>query len=447
MANTWGELFWGIGDWGTQNDTLIIATGNISSASVNSIDYAGEPNGWGQFTWGFNEWGDLLNPNVDVTGLQLNTFTGNEDALANTLVPVSTNLLNSSVESVLVGIGQIIITNSFSLNSTVNSVFAGESVIVEVNTPGTATTWGQFEWGAYGWNQIAGAAALHGEESISISVDVNINQAQLNSTVNSVFAGTNVDIIPNGVVLNTTVNSVFAGENVIVEVNTPGAPSEWGSFAWGQQAWGQISGIQTLQGDELISGTGIVDITGVQSNTSTGTFTITGDSNLTLNTNLLNITASPILAVVDVNVEVTSPGQLPWGTAEWGYGSWGNIGGMDIEQGGEEVVVPSIEVDVIGVQLSSATASLSITGDANLTLNTNLLTTSLGDEEATPNTIVVLSTNLVTVNVGNASGQALVDVSVTGVNMTTSTGRLYISAWAVVDIGVTNTWTVVDIAA
>ena len=31
--------------------------------------------------------------------------------------------------------------------------------------------------------------------------------------------------------------------------------------------------------------------------------------------------------------------------------------------------------------------------------------------------------------------------------MTASTGRLFVTAWAVVDIGVTNTWTVVDIAA
>jgi hypothetical protein len=31
--------------------------------------------------------------------------------------------------------------------------------------------------------------------------------------------------------------------------------------------------------------------------------------------------------------------------------------------------------------------------------------------------------------------------------MTTSTGRLFVSAWAVVDIGVTNNWAVVDIAA
>jgi hypothetical protein len=447
MANTWNELSWGLGDWGTQSDTLLIPTGVISSVSVNSLEYTGEPGGWGFLNWGANEWGDLINPNVDVIGLQLNTFAGNEDALANTLVPVSTNLLNCSVESISVVIGQLIVPNSFLLNSTVNSVFAGENIFVEVSTPGTPTTWGQFEWGAYDWNQIAGAAVLQGEELVSISVDANTIGVQLNTTTATAVAGASAEVDPTGVVSNVSVNPVFAGENVIVELTTPGTPTEWGSLAWGQGAWNQISGLQTLQGDESISGTGFLDLTGVQSNTSIGTFTVTGDANLSLNTNLLNITVNSILAVVDVSVEVTSPGQLPWGTISWGYGSWGNIGGMDVEQGGEEVVVPSVEVDVIGNQLNTTIGIYSITADANLTLNTNLLTVGLGNEDATPNTIVTLSTNLLSASVGIASGETLSTIDVTGVNMTTSTGRLYVTAWAVVDIGVTNTWAVVDIAA
>jgi hypothetical protein len=447
MANTWNELSWGLGDWGTQSDTLLIPTGVISSVSVNSLEYTGEPGGWGFLNWGANEWGDLINPNVDVIGLQLNTFAGNEDALANTLVPVSTNLLNCSVESISVVIGQLIVPNSFLLNSTVNSVFAGENIFVEVSTPGTPTTWGQFEWGAYDWNQIAGAAVLQGEELVSISVDANTIGVQLNTTTATAVAGASAEVDPTGVVSNVSVNPVFAGENVIVELTTPGTPTEWGSLAWGQGAWNQISGLQTLQGDESISGTGFLDLTGVQSNTSIGTFTVTGDANLSLNTNLLNITVNSILAVVDVSVEVTSPGQLPWGTISWGYGSWGNIGGMDVEQGGEEVVVPSVEVDVIGNQLNTTIGIYSITGDANLTLNTNLLTVGLGNEDATPNTIVTLSTNLLSASVGIASGETLSLIEVTGVNITASTGRLYVTAWAVVDIGVTNTWSVVDIAA
>jgi hypothetical protein len=361
MANAWNELSWGLGDWGLQNDTLIIPTGVVSSVSVNSIEYVGEPGGWGQFTWGFNEWGDLINPNVDVTGLQLNTFTGNEDSFTDVSLTLSTNLISSTVNTVTL---------------------------------------------------VGGAL----EE-------------------------------PTFVLINTAIGTVFAGENVIVEVTTPGTATTWGQNAWGSGAWNQITGTVIQQGDESISGTGIVDLTGVQSNTSIGTFTVIGDANLSLNTNLLNVTAASILAVIDITVEVTSPGQLPWGTTSWGYGSWGNIGGMDVEQGGEEVVVPSVEVDVIGNQLNTTIGIYSITGEANLTLNTNLLTVSLGDEEGLPNTIVTLSTNLLNVSVGTASGETLSIAEVTGVNMTTFTGRLFVSAWAVVDIGVTNNWTVVDIAA
>ena len=361
MANAWNELSWGLGDWGLQNDTLIIPNGVVSSVSVNSVEYSGELGGWGQFTWGFNEWGDLINPNVDVIGLQLNTSVGNEEAFTDISLTLSTNLISTNINSVTL---------------------------------------------------VGGAL----EE-------------------------------PTFVLINTTTGAVFAGENLIVEVTSPGTATTWGQNAWGSGAWNQITGTIIQQGDESISGTGIVDLTGVQSNTSIGTFTVTGDANLSLNTNLLNVTAASILAVIDITVEVTSPGQLPWGTTSWGYGSWGNIGGMDVEQGGEEVVVPSIEVDVIGIQLNTTIGTYSITADANLTLNTNLLTVGLGNEDATPNTIVTLSTNLLSVSVGIASGETLSLIDVTGVNMTASTGRLYVTAWAVVDIGVTNTWAVVDIAA
>jgi hypothetical protein len=361
MANAWNELSWGLGDWGLQSDTLIIPTGVISSVSVNSIEYAGEPGGWGQFTWGFNEWGDLINPNVDITGLQLNTSVGNEEAFTDISITLSTNLILSTVDTVTL---------------------------------------------------IGGAL----EE-------------------------------PTFVLINTTAGTVFAGENVIVEVTAPGTATTWGENAWGVGAWNQITGTIIQQGDESVIGTGTIDLTGVQSNTSIGTFTVIGDANLSLNTNLLNVTAASILAVIDTTVEVTSPGQLPWGTTSWGYGSWGNIGGMDVEQGGEEVVVPSVEVDVIGNQLNTTIGIYSITADANLTAITNLLTISLGNEESDANTIVSVSTNLLNASVGTASGETLSLIDVTGVNMTTSTGRLFVSAWAVVNIGVTNTWTVVDIAA
>ena len=240
-------------------------------------------------------------------------------------------------------------------------------------------------------------------------------------------------------------------EDASAQVTAPGTPTTWGQSTYGNYSWGQITGTQSEIGDESIyneqnaeafASTNLLIL-------SITTTTITADANLNLFTNLLNIEEGFAQENVDANtiIEVTAPGQLPWGTTSWGYGSWGNIGGMDVEQGGEEVVVPSIEVDVIGNQLNTTIGAHSITADANLTLNTNLLNVSLGDEDAIPNTIVTLSTNLLTVSVGIASGEGLSTVELTGVNMTVSTGRIFIAAWAVVDIGVTNTWSVVDIAA
>ena len=71
----------------------------------------------------------------------------------------------------------------------------------------------------------------------------------------------------------------------------------------------------------------------------------------------------------------------------------------------------------------------------------------LGNEDATPNTLITLSTNLLNISMGFASGETLSTISVTGVQVSSQTGRLFITAWAVVDIGVTNNWSVVDIAA
>ena len=241
-------------------------------------------------------------------------------------------------------------------------------------------------------------------------------------------------------------------ENASAEVTTPGTPTTWGQNSYGNYSWGQIVGTQSEIGDESIYNEQNA-IASLSTNLLTLTITsltITGDSNLSLNTNLLNIEEGFAQENVNANtiVEVSAPGNLPWGATSWGNGSWGNIGGMEISQGAEEEVVPSIDVFVSTNLLTLTLTSIAqVTADANITANTNLLTTSLGNEDAVPNTIVSVSTNLLNVSVGTASGEFTSTVSPTGVSATASTGRLYIAAWAVVDIGVTNTWSVVDIAA
>jgi hypothetical protein len=323
-----------------------------------------------------------------------------------------------------------------------------ESVTVSVTTPGTPTTWGQSTYGNYSWGQITGAQVETGEELTEAGASVILSTNLLNLTVDAVSAQANFVIEATGVEVNSTVNSVFAGENVIVEVTTPGSNTTWGQGSFGQYAWNQITGSSADLGEETIEGTGSLNLTGVQSNTSTGTLSLIGDANVTASTNLLNVAVASVSTKLDVDVEVTSPGNLPWGATSWGNGSWGNIGGMFVSQGAEEESVPGVEVFVSTNLLTLTLTSIAqVTGDANITANTNLLTVGLGDEDAVPNTIVSVSTNLLNVSVGAASGEVLSTVSPTGVSATASTGRLFIAAWAVVDIGVTNNWSVVDIAA
>ena len=267
-----------------------------------------------------------------------------------------------------------------------------EDSTVSVTTPGTPTTWGYNTWGYSGYGQITGAQIDQGEEQADAELNVNVT------------VDTN---------LITVSVASLAG---VLEGST------WGFQTWGDNRWGQKDAF------------------------------IFGDATLNLTTNLLTTSVGFTEENVDANtiVELTAPGDLPWGTAEWGYGSWGNIGGMDVEQGGEEVVVPSVEVDTTGqvITLSiPAVGSITVTGDANTSFSGIESAISLGDETAFTVIDVAVTGQTLTTSTGTMSGQFLTNVDVTGVALTGSTGTLFITAWAVIDINQTGTWTVVDIAA
>jgi hypothetical protein len=125
-------------------------------------------------------------------------------------------------------------------------------------------------------------------------------------------------------------------------------------------------------------------------------------------------------------------------------------------------------IDVTGVLLSTTVTSVTVTAGANVEVSTNLLTVSLGDEQTTANANVDVTTNLlqsttdsVSVRIDNevfltaltplntTTGTVVISIGVelVGIQMTSNVGKVFIDAWAVVNINATNTWTVVDIAA
>ena len=360
MANSWGEIYWGDGFYGLQNNGGVVLSG-LNLSIQQGDPYSGENNGWGQFTWGFNEWGDLTNPNVDVTGIQLNISTGNEEAYTDVSFTLSTNLINTTVGAAVAGASAEVYPSGVLITSVVNSVFAGEVVIVGVTTPGTATTWGQYLWGEAAWGQISGTIAQTGDENITISSDVSLS--------------TNI--------LNTTTGNSF----------------------------------------------------------------IQADANVNASTNLLNTTVDSLVVTPNTIVDLTSPGNLPWGSEAWGYGTWGNIGGLDIVLGADTVAVPGVEVQVTGQQLNTTIGVLSLIGTANVPLSNVSVNISLGQEFAFTDVTAIPTGVLITSVANTVYAFAETVASPTGVQASINTGRVFITAWAVVDIGITNNWSVVDIAA
>jgi len=150
-----------------------------------------------------------------------------------------------------------------------------------------------------------------------------------------------------------------------------------------------------------------------------------------------------------VAVQVTTASAQPWGALTWGEGQWGQSVGTDISQGGEEIVVPSVEVDVTGEELQTNTGDETVTGTANVTLTgLTLLDIQLGDEDAFSNVRVeVTGQELGPFVIGDFLAGISNTAEPTGVTGTVSTGIMSVNAWELVDPGTAPTWTVVDKAA
>ena len=99
----------------------------------------------------------------------------------------------------------------------------------------------------------------------------------------------------------------------------------------------------------------------------------------------------------------------------WGDGQWGQSVGTDIGIGGEEVAVPSVEVDVTGIELSSNTGNEAVTGDSNVSLTGIGLDLQLGDEDAFTNVRINVS--------GNDVGTIVIGDYLAGISAEASTYR------------------------
>jgi len=228
----------------------------------------------------------------------------------------------------------------------------------------------------------------------------------------------------------------------------------WGQSSWGSGPWG-LGNVTTALSTNINSVSVVIDndvsLTGEQLNSTVNTVSITGDSNLTLSTNLLQISLGDESGVGNADVVLTALDTLNTTIGAYSITADGNTSEIVVGDSMNSTV-NSVDasagaiIEVVGESLSIVLGDESITGDGSVTLSTNILNTTVGTATGDVATVILTGSS---VNMTSGTVTFTIDGSVvlTGVNMTASTGRPYVTAWAVIDIGVTNTWSVVDIAA
>ena len=162
-------------------------------------------------------------------------------------------------------------------------------------------------------------------------------------------------------------------ENATVQVITPGTPTTWGQSTYGNYSWNQITGTQSEIGEESIeAGASVILSTNLLSIINSS---VSAEANfeILVSTNLINLSINSVFAGENILVEVTTPGSsTTWGQGAFGQYAWNQITGSSADLG-EETIEGTGSLNLTGVQSNTSTGTLSLIGDANVTVVTNII--------------------------------------------------------------------------
>ena len=480
---TWGTLTWNTGDWGLQNDSTVSVNGIGASSNLGTVDSTstvefgwgrdlwssrawgapdqivllgsfaltsslgdetadGEINaGWGRLTWGENAWGEQ--GDVVLSGISMSASLGDE-AISIDVSQVPTSLpMTASQGDESIEISFEIELTGFGATANLGIADAGPDAMLE-GIGGTASVgsveaynlegwgryfYGQFEWGATGeWEQVdltgVALSANVGTLDITGTADIDVTGEEMTAEEGTVDPAPDAMVTGVGMTITSGVGTVTAFANI------------------------DMTGVQAnfTIGNETVSAEANVGVTGSQLTGSLGQLEY--EAKYLIGSAEATSIVGNVFGGELVEVQVTTASAQPWGEVAWGDGQWGQSVGTDIGIGGEEVAVPSVEVDVTGIELSSNTGNEAVTADSNLSLTGIGLDLQLGDEDAFTNVRINVSGNDVgTIVIGDYLAGISAEAQPSGVTMTSSSGTIGLNAWELVDPGTAPTWTVVDKAA
>ena len=244
MANSaWGELNWGAGTFGGQNDVTVSVTGEQLVKVLES-------------NIGISAGGSIQIPASEETQLLLSY---NANSISFTIDGSATPTTNLA-------------------NLTLNSVTAFETIFVPVTAPGTPTTWGASSWGSGAWGESIGLSLFEGSATVDVITPVNVIGELLSTSLNSVTITGTADVTLTGEELIHALESnigVSAGGSVQIPVFENPLITAIGTVDPGPDA--NITGQQlelTLQGNVNIDIAAAVPVTGQQLAISLNSVTI-----------------------------------------------------------------------------------------------------------------------------------------------------------------------------
>lgn len=136
----------------------------------------------------------------------------------------------------------------------------------------------------------------------------------------------------------------------------------------------------------------------------------------------------------DVTVEFAAWGQGTWGANAWGVGNV--LTALTTNINSVSIAIDN-DVALTGNQLNSTTNTVFVTGDSNLTLSTNLLQISLGNESTSADVAISLTTlNLLNTTIGPISitADGTVYEDIVGIQLNSTTGTLTADAGASIEV-------------
>ena len=229
---------------------------------------------------------------------------------------------------------------------------------------------------------------------------------------------------PSPTVTGFALSASLGDETTVGEINLG-----WGRLNWGDFGWG-IAGTFIATGDAVTASLGSVvasiDVsTGSATNNNQLITAVVGSPTIDIQSKVFpsGFPITSALGIADAGPDAMAVGiamsmglgsvdafnQTGWGRQQWNVNAWGVEGEF-------------ANVDVTGIAMTAAISGpQSVTGDANLTLNTlNVAQVTLGNVDPAPDAAV--TGNQAVLNTGTAIGRAGAGATPSGIAMTAGLG-------------------------